>query len=157
MKKIDDIDFKILSTLYENADVTNKELASQLGIAPSTCLERVRRLNSSGIIKNYNCDINYQAVGAHIEAMAAIRLKKQSEEIVQMIKEDMLARPEVVSLYHMGGENDFFVHIAVKDTLHLRQFIFSAFMAREEVVNVETALVFEHMRSGILPDYSESE
>lgn len=153
MRKIDEIDFKILSILYEDADITNKELAAKMGIAPSTCLERVRRLNASGVIKSYNCNVNFQAIGGHIEAMAALKLARQTEEIVTQIRADLLSMPEVVNFYHMGGENNFFVHIAVRDTEHLRKFIFDAFMTRDEVINVETALVFEHHRSGKLPDF----
>ena len=49
MKKLDDIDLRILTLLYKDADITNKELASQIGIAPSTCLERVKRMKSNGV------------------------------------------------------------------------------------------------------------
>ena len=51
MKKLDDIDSQILTILYKNADITNKELSTKIGVAPSTCLERVKRLKINGIIK----------------------------------------------------------------------------------------------------------
>ena len=50
MKKLDDIDLRILTILYRDADITNKELASQIGVAPSTCLERVKRMKNKKII-----------------------------------------------------------------------------------------------------------
>ncbi|WDE00844.1 MULTISPECIES: Lrp/AsnC family transcriptional regulator [Thalassomonas] len=155
MKKLDDIDLRILTILYNDADINNKELAAKIGIAPSTCLERVKRLKSSGVIKNAFIDVNFKNIGGNIEAIAAIRLQPYSEEIVNQLRDDLLKLPEIVSLYHMGGSYDYFIHMSVKDSEHLRQFVFNAITSRDEVTTVETSLVFEHSRSGVLPQFDE--
>ncbi|WP_286233099.1 Lrp/AsnC family transcriptional regulator [Thalassotalea sediminis] len=155
MKKLDDIDLKILTILYKDADITNKELAAQIGIAPSTCLERVKRMKSHGIIKGAFVDINFKNIGGNIEAIAAIRLQPYSEQIVNRLRDDLLQLPEIVSLYHMGGSYDYFIHMSVKDSEHLRKFVFNAVTSREEVQTVETSLVFEHSRSGVLPNFED--
>lgn len=155
MKKLDDVDLRILTILYKNADITNKELASQIGIAPSTCLERVKRMKSNGIIKGAFVDINFKSIGGNIEAIAAIRLQPYSEEIVNQLRNDLLKLPEIVSLYHMGGSYDYFIHMSVKDSEHLRQFVFNAITSRDEVTTVETSLIFEHSRSGVLPIFED--
>ena len=155
MKKLDDIDLRILTILYKNADITNKELASQIGIAPSTCLERVKRMKSNGIIKGAFVDINFKTIGGNIEAIAAIRLQPYSEEIVNELRNDLLKLPEIVSLYHMGGSYDYFIHMSVKDSEHLRQFVFNAITSRDAVTTVETSLIFEHSRSGVLPIFED--
>ncbi|WP_448547956.1 Lrp/AsnC family transcriptional regulator [Thalassotalea fusca] len=155
MKKLDDIDLRILTILFKNADITNKELATHIGIAPSTCLERVKRMKSNGIIKGAYIDINFQNIGGNIEAIAAIRLQPYSEEIVNRLRDDLLQLPEIVSLYHMGGSYDYFIHMSVKDSEHLRKFVFEAVTSRDEVQTVETSLIFEHSRSGVLPNFPE--
>jgi DNA-binding Lrp family transcriptional regulator len=155
MKKLDDIDLRILTILYRDADITNKELASQIGIAPSTCLERVKRMKSNGIIKGAFVDINFKSIGGNIEAIAAIRLQPYSEEIVNELRNDLLKLPEIVSLYHMGGSYDYFIHMSVRDSEHLRQFVFNAITSRDAVTTVETSLIFEHSRSGVLPNFEE--
>jgi len=155
MKKLDDIDLRILTILFKNADITNKELAAHIGIAPSTCLERVKRMKSNGIIKGAYIDINFQNIGGNIEAIAAIRLQPYSEEIVNKLRDDLLQLPEIVSLYHMGGSYDYFIHMSVKDSEHLRKFVFEAITSRDEVQTVETSLIFEHSRSGVLPNFPE--
>ncbi|MCO4799878.1 MAG: Lrp/AsnC family transcriptional regulator [Colwelliaceae bacterium] len=155
MKKLDDIDLRILTILYKNADITNKELASNIGIAPSTCLERVKRMKNNGIIKGAFVDINFKSIGGNIEAIAAIRLQPYSEEIVNELRNDLLKLPEIVSLYHMGGSYDYFIHMSVKDSEHLRQFVFNAITSRDAVTTVETSLIFEHSRSGVLPIFEE--
>ena len=155
MKKLDEIDLRILTILFSDADITNKELAAQIGIAPSTCLERVKRMKHNGVIKNAFVDINFKTLGGNIEAIAAIRLQPYSEQIVNLLRDDLLKLPEIVSLYHMGGSYDYFIHMSVKDSEHLRRFVFDAITSREEVQTVETSLVFEHSRSGVLPNFSE--
>jgi len=155
MKKLDDIDLRILTILYKNADITNKELAAQIGIAPSTCLERVKRMKNNGVIKNAFIDINFKSIGGNIEAIAAIRLQPYSEAIVNQLRDDLLKLPEIISLYHMGGSYDYYIHMSVKDSEHLRQFVFKAITSREEVTTVETSMIFEHSRSGVLPNFTE--
>ena len=156
MKKLDDIDLRILTILFKNADITNKELATHIGIAPSTCLERVKRMKSNGIIKGAYIDINFKNIGGNIEAIAAIRLQPYSEEIVNALRDDLLQLPEIVSLYHMGGNYDYFIHMSVKDSEHLRKFVFEAITSRDEVQTVETSLIFEHSRSGVLPNFPDN-
>lgn len=157
IKKLDDIDLRILTLLYKDADITNKELASQIGIAPSTCLERVKRMKNNGIINNAFIDINFKSIGGNIEAIAAIKLQPYSELIVNQLRDDLLKLPEIISLYHMGGSYDYFIHMSVKDSEHLRQFVFNAITSRDEVTTVETSLIFEHSRSGVLPNFDDEQ
>lgn len=155
MKKLDDIDQQILTILYKNADINNKDLAEKVHIAPSTCLERVKRLKQSGLIKGVFIDVNLKSLGANIQAIAAIRLQPYSEQIVNQLRDDLLQLPEILSMYHMGGSYDYFIHMSVKDSEHLRQFVFQAITSRDEVSTVETSLIFEHSKSNVLPTFSE--
>lgn len=153
MKKLDDIDLKLLTILYQNADITNKDLAAKIDVAPSTCLERVKRLKQAKIIKNAFYDINFKTIGGNIEAIAAIKLQPYSEEVVNQLRDDLLKLPVIISLFHIGGNFDYLIHMSVKDSEHLRQFIFENLTSRDEVTTIETSLVFEHSRSGILPNF----
>lgn len=153
MKKLDSTDLDILAELYADSRVTNKDLAAKVKIAPSTCLERVKRLQTSGVIKAFALEIDYKAIGGNIEAMTSVRLGKHSSEIIQKFRQDLLQCPEVLRIFHMGGENDFLLHITVKDTEHLRDFVFRSITSREEVVHLETALIYEQLTSNILPAF----
>jgi len=155
LKKLDSIDLKILTILFNDAGITNKELAAKINIAPSTCLERVKRLKQTDVIKSAYVDINFKTIGGNIEAIAAIRLQPYSEEIVNNLRNDLLLLPEIVSLYHMGGNYDYFIHMSVKDSEHLRKFVFEAITSRDEVTTVETSLIFEYSRSGVLPNFDK--
>ena len=62
-----------------------------------------------------------------------------------------VGQKEVLSVFHMGGENDFLLHVCVPDALHLRDFIFTQVTGRDEVVHVETTLIYDHVTSNSLP------
>lgn len=156
MKKLDSIDLDILARLYADSSVTNKELAKKVNIAASTCLERVKRLGTAGVIKGFGLDVNYKAVGGNIEAMTSVRLGQHSRKIIDEFKQDLLTSPEVIQIFHMGGENDFLLHITVSDTEHLRDFVFKSITSRAEVIHLETALIYEQVSNPTLPDFIDS-
>jgi len=151
MKKLDNTDQKILAQLYSNSRITNKDLSEKVSISPSTCLERVKRLQSSGVIKAFRLNVDYKAIGGNIEAITSIRLGKHSSQIIDSFRYDLIACPEVLRVFYMGGENDFLLHITVKDTEHLREFISRSITSREEVVHLETTLIYEQLISNTLP------
>ena len=83
----------------------------------------------------------------------AVRLSQHSREVVESFRSHLLSLVEVVSVYHTGGENDFLVHVAVRDADHLRDLALDAFTTRQEVARLNTALVYEQVQPGVLPNY----
>lgn len=152
MNDLDDIDWQILQALRNDARTTNKDLAERLRIAPSTCLERVRRLHEKNVIIGHHAEVNPKALGLTVQAMIAVRLGKHARKDINSFRESMLAMPEVVTLYHISGAFDYLIHVLVRDTDALRDLILSGFTERPEVGHVETHLIFEQARSLTLPD-----
>ena len=149
----DQIDQSILVALQNNARISNKELAGAVGLAPSSCLERVRKLQDRGVLEGYGAKVNPTAMGVGLQAFVAVVLSKHSRDLVDGFRDHLSTLPEVVSIYHMGGENDFLVHVAVRDASHLRDLALDAFTTREEVARIETALVYEHVQAQVWPNY----
>ena len=149
----DRIDDAILTALQNNARLTNKELAGRVGLAPSSCLERVRRLQQRGVLQGYRALVDPKALGVGLQAFVAVRLSQHSREVVESFRSHLLSLVEVVSVYHTGGENDFLVHVAVRDADHLRDLALDAFTTRQEVARLNTALVYEQLQPGVLPNY----
>lgn len=117
-----------------------------VGLAPSSCLERVRRLVREGVIRGFAADIDPVGLGYELEAMMAIRLRQHTREQFEAFRRYSLTLPEVVAVYHMAGENDFLLHVLARDAQHLRDLAIDRFISREEVGHIETWLVFEHLR-----------
>lgn len=145
---LDRIDHALLAALAKNARLSNKELAARVGLAPSSALERFRRLERGGWLRGFHADIDPRAWGLGLEAMISVRLKQHSRDQYEEFRRYVQTLPEVVAAYHMAGADDFLVHVRVRDTEHLRDFAIDAFTTRPEVGHLETALIFEHLRGG---------
>lgn len=144
--ELDRTDLAILDALSKNARLSNKELAARVGLAPSSCHERVRRLVGRRVLRGFHADIDPSALGLPLEAMVAVRLRQHTRENYQRFLDHLLQVPEVVAVYHMAGENDFLVHVRARDADHLRDLAIDRFIAREEVGHIETWLMFQHLR-----------
>lgn len=155
--QLDRTDFALIRLLRKNARMPNKDLAEAVGIAPSTALERVRRLRSEHAILGYHAEVAPAAVGIALQAMVAVRLARHSRALVESFHDHLMALPEVLSFYHLAGADDFLVHVGVRDSDHLRDFALSAFTEREEVAHIETRLIFEFRRNPELPVYAKPE
>ena len=151
---LDRIDLDLLRLLRKNARLSNKELAERSGIAPSTALERVRRLQQSGTLLGYHAEVAPAAVGIGLQAMVTVRLRRHSRTLVDSFHAHLLGLHEVLAFYHLAGADDFLVHVGVRDSDHLREFALSAFTERDEVAHIETHLIFEFRRNPGLPVYS---
>lgn len=154
-KPLDRIDYEILNLLRNNARISNKEIASKIGLAPSTCLVRIRVLQSSGVISGFHAEIDPVRLGVGIQAMIAVRLLRHFKPDVDAFRSHALNLPEVVQLYHVAGPIDFLVHVWAKNSDHLRDLAMTAFTSRKEVAHIETELIFEHIRSAEVPSFSE--
>ena len=119
MNTFDRIDDGILSALQNNARMSNKELAAVVGLAPSSCLERVRRLQATGVLRGYRAKVDPGSLGIGLEAFVSVRLAKHSREVVDSFREHVTTLKETVAIYHVAGQEDFLVHVAVRDADHL--------------------------------------
>src|SRR6185295_174075 len=73
--KLDQLDIKILDKLQADARITNQDLAEAVGLSPSPCLQRVKRLEKAGIIANYRVQIDLHAICRHVDVICAVTLK----------------------------------------------------------------------------------
>lgn len=145
-RPIDQTDREILAALANNARLSNKELAARVGLAPSSCHERVRRLVDDGAIVGFHAAVNPAVLGFGIEAMLAVRLPQHSRQNFDAFREYVATIPEVVDVYHVSGEIDFLVHVVARDAQHLRDLALDRFLSRPEVGHIETELIFDHVR-----------
>jgi DNA-binding Lrp family transcriptional regulator len=154
MPQLDRIDRAILTALQNNARLSNKELASQVGLAPSSCLMRVRKLESDGVIQGYQANLAPDALGLGLQALIAVQLRLHVGEAFGNIGEHLRSLPEAVAVYCLGGTTDFLVHVVCRDTDHLRRLTILSFTSRPEVSRIETSLVFSYARLGLPVDHA---
>ena len=151
MLVLDRIDFAILAALQNDARLSNKELAARVGLAPSSCLERVRRLRAGHVLTGFRAVVDPRAVGVAMQALVFVRLVRHARRQVKAFRQHALSLPETIGLYHVAGHNDFIVHLLARDADHLRDLALDAFTTRPEVAQIETHLVFAHVAKPALP------
>ncbi|MCI9888044.1 Lrp/AsnC family transcriptional regulator [Micrococcales bacterium 31B] len=143
---LDGVDRHILDLLALNARMPNSAIAEAVGIAPSTCLGRIRHLVETGVIKGFTIDVDPSALGRPLQAMISVRIQAGAREQIPAFMERMKALPEVLAVYFLGGTNDFMVHIAARDSDDLRHFVVEHLSIHPEVGATETSVIFDHIR-----------
>jgi DNA-binding Lrp family transcriptional regulator len=142
--EFDSVTRALLSELQKDARQTNKALAQKVGVAPSTCLERVRELQSRGVIRGFRAVVDPASVGRPMEAILSLQQRAAQRHAIESLLEDCAARPETVRVMALTGTTDFIVHVAVRDMNHLRDLVWSL-TERPEVARVQSSLVFAHV------------
>ena len=143
MSPLDRIDFDILRLLQNDARLSNKELATAVRLAPSSCHERLKRLRSSGVLRGAHADIDPRALGLSLEALMFIELAKHERAVVDKFLNATESIPEVRRVFLVAGRYDLVVHVAVRDIDHLKNLAFDRFTNQPAVVRIETSIVFD--------------
>ncbi len=150
MANIDETDARILAELQLDARQTNRALASAVGVAPSTCLDRVRDLERRGVITGYTAEVDIAALGRPVQAMVAVRLRPKTSEVVDGFIESMWDLPETLSVTLVTGTEDALVLLAVPSVELLRSLVLDRIARAPGVVDERTSLVFEHRRRRVV-------
>jgi DNA-binding Lrp family transcriptional regulator len=151
---MDELDSAIVEELQRDARQTNRELAAALGVAPSTCLERVRLLRKRGVITGFTAQIDLPALGRHVQALIAVQVRPLSRRIIDDFHDSVLALPEVLAVFVLAGGDDFVLHVAVQNVEHLQTFLLDHLTRRREIVTFRTSVVFQHSAKTIVPPTS---
>jgi DNA-binding Lrp family transcriptional regulator len=147
---LDATDQAILRALQDDARQTNRELAAAVHVSPSTSSERVRALRAEGVIRGYHADIDFGALGRHVQALTAVTIRPPTRENVEAFRRWVAGLPELVGVFVVSGASDFLLHVAVPDTNALYAFVIDRLTERPEVADVNTSVVYEHIRRPVL-------
>jgi len=140
--QFDSVDVAILRLLQNDGRMPNKDLAAAVGVAPSTCLDRVARLRRAGVITGYAATVDPVTVGRDVEALLMVQVQPHARPLVDPFVAHVLALPETRALHHVTGEDDFVVHVACGSTADLQRLVLDEITARREVGRVRTHLIF---------------
>ena len=145
-RQLDATDRAILEALSVDARIPNNRLAERLGIAPSTCLARIRALRKAGVLQGFHAEIDLAALGRPLQAMIAVRLTVHNREQIDAFTRAVRALPGVLSVFHVAGVNDYLVWVAAADAQDLREFVVDHLATHPSVAHAETSLIYEHKR-----------
>ena len=150
MARFDAVDWALVRVLQDDARTSNRDLAAAVHVSPSTSSERVRTLKADGVIRGYHADVDYGALGRHVQALTAITIRPPTREIIEAFRNWVSTLPEIVGVFVVSGAADFLLHVAVPDTDALYAFVIDRLTERPEVADVNTSVVYEHIRRTVL-------
>ncbi|GAA4245428.1 Lrp/AsnC family transcriptional regulator [Dactylosporangium darangshiense] len=150
MVAVDELDAAIVERLQRDARQTNRELAAAVGIAPSTCLERVRALRERGVITGYHAEVSLPALNRHVQALLHVQIRPLSRTVIEAFKAYLGTLPEVLSFFVVAGGDDFLVHVAVPGVDSLHAFLMDKFSKRREIVGFRSSVIYQHSRTPVV-------
>ncbi|MFU8823519.1 Lrp/AsnC family transcriptional regulator [Yoonia sp.] len=112
---MDRIDRKLLNLLQHDASRTNVDLADAVGLSPSSCLRRVRRLRKAGIIDRIVARLNPSKTGRVLKAMVTVELKLHGDQHMRRFLDLATAEPAVSQAYAVTGETDVVLVVSLRD------------------------------------------
>ena len=148
---LDRTDFAILRLLMKDAWLSNKQIADAVGLAPSSCHERIKSLRARGVLLGAHAEVNLPAIGFALEAVLFVQLGKLEVQVVDQFLSSTAVVPEVRGVFLVSGRSDLIVHVVVHDMEHLKAIISEHFNRHAVVERVETSVVFNRRTQYAMP------
>jgi len=144
---MDELDRKILRALQLDARVKNADLARELGVAPSTMLERVRRLEERGYFSGFKAVINPEKLGLTVQAMISVSLGQHTTQTIGPFEAAVKAISNILVCYHVTGRFDYILHVVAKNLKQLGILVKERIASMPGVGKTETFLVFSEIKN----------
>jgi Lrp/AsnC family transcriptional regulator, leucine-responsive regulatory protein len=149
---IDRIDVQILNIMQKDARIANAEIARQVGLAPSAVLERVRKLEESGVIRGYATEVDAGQVGLGLTAFVFVRTTSCGA-----IDNVLAAIPEVLEVHDVAGEDCYLLKVRTKDTDELGKLLRDKLKPIPEIISTRTTVVLQTIKETIALPIEEIE
>lgn len=142
---LDRIDLAILDALQKNGRISNVNLAKQVNLSPSPCLERVKKLEEDGYIEGYGARLSATKLKQNVVAHVEVTLKESTEAAFETFKSHILQIPQVASCDMVAGGYDYLLKIRVADMTEYRD-VLGTIVDIPGVGTNRTYMVIEHVK-----------
>ncbi len=143
---LDAIDRRIMRALQRDGRLPVVALAEQVGLSPTPCQRRVRRLEEAGVIARYAAVLDPARLGLPLQAFVMVGLSSHAEEVVQGFQRAVAERPEVLAAYAMSGEMDYLLHILAADFEAYAEFALKALLRMPGVKETRSSFVLAALK-----------
>lgn len=152
--KLDPTDRKIVEILQANSNITNAQLALEIGLSPAPTLERVKKLENSGVIKSYHALVDLTSIGLGVSTFVTVSLKGHNKENINKFIKEIKDIPEVVECHHVTGQYDFILKMVSSDIPSYQNLMLEKLSNIEVVDNLQSTIIlstFKDSKSVPLP------
>jgi DNA-binding Lrp family transcriptional regulator len=150
--KLDSIDRKILELLQANSNITNAQLAQEIGLSPAPTLERVKKLETQDVIKSYHAVVDMASVGLGVCTFVTVSLKGHNKDNIEKFIKAIAKIPEVVECHHVTGQADFILKVVAPDIPAYQNLMLEKVTNIEVVDNMQSTVILSTFKdSRVLP------
>jgi DNA-binding Lrp family transcriptional regulator len=150
--KLDSIDKKIIELLQANSNITNAQLAIEIGLSPAPTLERVKKLETQGVIKSYHAVVDMASIGLGVCTFVTVSLKGHNKENIEKFTKSISKIPEVVECHHVTGQADFILKVVASDIPAYQNLMLEKMTNIEGVDNMHSTVILSTFKdSRVIP------
>lgn len=143
---MDEIDLRILKALRADARQTHQELSETVGLSPTPCARRIRKLESEGVITGYAARIDEGQMGFGFTVFVSVRLDRQVDDRLQAFEDRIRLFPEVVDCWLMTGSFDYLLRVAVRDLNEFEHFLTGRLTRLPGVASLESSIPIRRVK-----------
>ena len=144
--KLDKKDRQILKILQKNGRITNAQLALDVGLSPAPTLERVKKLENSGIIDSYHAHLNHAALGLGVSTFVKVTLKGHNKESINRFANEIQKVDEVVECHHTTGSADFMLKVVAQDIPAYQELMLESITEIMEINEIESMVILSTLK-----------
>ncbi len=147
IRKLDRIDRKILKLLQEDGRISNVKLAEMIHLSPTPCLERVKRLEKEGYIKNYVAILDPKMLDATLVSFIEVSLDRTTTRALDNFREEIMRMDEVQECHMVAGGFDYLIKVRTRDMEHYRRFLGEQLSSIKDISSTHTYVVMEEIKA----------
>jgi Lrp/AsnC family leucine-responsive transcriptional regulator len=145
---LDAIDRRIVAALQADGRLANVDLADKVGLSPSPCLRRVKRLEREGYIEAYRAVLRRDRIGLGFSVFVGVKIDGHANQRALGFEKAVVTLPEVVACHLVSGEADYFLEIVVPDLDHYRRFLVDKLLDLPIVREVRSNIAIQTLKAG---------
>ncbi len=150
--KLDATDRKILEILQRNAKITNAQLSQEIGLSPAPTLERVKKLENSGVIQSYHAKLDSNKIGLGVSTFVMVSLKGHNKDNIETFVSRIESIPEIVECHHVTGSGDFILKIVAEDISTYQMLMLETVSNIDIVDNMQSMVILSTFKdSKVMP------
>jgi len=143
---MDKIDRYILKALQKDGRKKNRELAKETGLAPSTMLDRVKKLEEKGVLQGYRAVMDPAKLGLNAQGFACISLDRHNVKDIQKLEKEIGKIPNVRACYHIAGRFDYLLHVVATSLNGFGDIVKDKLATISGIAKIETFLVYSEIK-----------
>jgi len=153
--ELDAIDHRILAALQGDARLSNLELADRVGLSPSPCLRRVRRLERDGYIEGYRAMLQRDRIGLGLTVFLGVKIDGHANDRAVSFEQAVVAMPDVIACHMVSGESDYLLEVVVTDLAHYQRFLVGQLLNMPIVREVRSNFAIQTLKAAAPLPFSD--